>query len=300
VVARLDAAGEQKGDLRVVKSTSRTKRIEQPTAQRGGTAQATKPRRKSRSKDDPIELWKEYQAKRTIELRNQLIEYYLPVVRYTAERLAAGLPQSVDVEDLMSAGLFGLMESIKTFDLDRGVKFKTYCSWRIRGAILDQLRANDWVPRLVRSKASKLEKKMREAEAMLGRPATDLELASLMGMSLGELDKMMRDASAVTVCYLSDTAGDNQDSSARSDLIEDKGSRDPIQYLQRKDVLEVLTRELTMRERLIVILYYFEELTMREIGMTLDLSESRVCQLHSRIIARLKSRLGRRRDELTV
>lgn len=250
--------------------------------------------------EDPIELWNAYQAKPTIELRNQLIEHYLPVVRYTAERLAAGLPQSVDVEDLMSAGLFGLMESIKSFDLDRGVKFKTYCSWRIRGAILDTLRANDWVPRLVRSKATQLEKKMREAEAMLGRPATDLELASLMGMSLGELDTMMREASAVTVCYLSDTASDNQDGSSRSDLIEDKASRDPIADLQRKDIMELLTKELTMRERMIVVLYYFEELTMREIGLTLDLSESRVCQLHSRIIARLKSRLGRRRDELTV
>lgn len=266
------------------------------------TTKANNPakRRRRKKTEDPIELWQAYQAKPTIELRNKLIEHYLPVVRYTAERLAAGLPNSVDVEDLMSAGLFGLMEAIKSFDLDRGVKFKTYCSWRIRGAILDTLRANDWVPRLVRSKASKLEKKMREAEAMLGRPATDLELASLMGMSLGELDKMMRDASAVTVCYLSDTASDNEDGSSRSDLIEDKTSRDPIADLQRKDVMEVLTKELTMRERMIVVLYYFEELTMREIGLTLDLSESRVCQLHSRIIARLKSRLGRRRDELTV
>ena len=172
------------------------------------TTKANNPakRRRRKKTEDPIELWQAYQAKPTIELRNKLIEHYLPVVRYTAERLAAGLPNSVDVEDLMSAGLFGLMEAIKSFDLDRGVKFKTYCSWRIRGAILDTLRANDWVPRLVRSKASKLEKKMREAEAMLGRPATDLELASLMGMSLGELDKMMRDASAVTVCYLSDTS----------------------------------------------------------------------------------------------
>ncbi len=252
------------------------------------------------SKTDPIDLWKEYQAKRTDELRNQLVEHYLPIVRYTAERLRANLPQSVELDDLMSAGLFGLIEAIKVFDLDRKVKFKTYCSWRVRGAILDQLRANDWVPRLVRTKASKLAKSTREAETMLGRPATDLELAATMGMSLKELDKMMRDASATTVCYLSDTAGDNEDASARSDLIEDPRSVNPIADLQRKDVMEVITKELALRERLILILYYFEELTMREIGLALDLSESRVCQLHSRIINRLRSKLSRRATELTV
>jgi RNA polymerase sigma factor FliA len=254
----------------------------------------------TKASNDPIDLWKAYKADPCDGLRNRLIEHYLPIVRYTAERLGASLPQSVDVEDLMSAGLFGLMESIKNFDLERGVKFKTFCSWRVRGAILDDLRANDWVPRLVRTKATKLEHKMREAEAQLGRPATDLELASMLGISLGELDQLMRDASAVSVCYLSDTSSDNQDGSSRSDFLEDPRSRDPIHDLQRKDIMEVLTRELSLRERLIVILYYFEELTMREIGLTLDLSESRVCQLHSRIIVRLKDRLGRRKDELAV
>lgn len=250
--------------------------------------------------EDPIELWAEYQAKRTDELRNELVEYYLPIVRYTAERLAASLPQSVDLDDLMSAGLFGLIEAIKSFDLDRGVKFKTYCSWRVRGAILDELRANDWVPRLVRTKASQLDTMVRDAEAKLGRPATDIELASMMGMSLKDLDELMREASAVTVCYLSDAAGDGQDSSARSDLVEDANARDPIADVHRKDVMEIITKELTLRERLILILYYFEELTMREIGLALDLSESRVCQLHSRIISRLRGRLARRQDELAV
>jgi RNA polymerase sigma factor for flagellar operon FliA len=249
---------------------------------------------------DPIDLWQTYQASPNDTLRNELVEYYLPIVRYTAERLRSNLPQSVELDDLMSAGLFGLIEAIKSFDMSRKVKFKTYASWRVRGAILDSLRAADWVPRLVRTKASQLDKSMREAEALLGRPATDLELASLMGMTLKELDKMMRDASATTVCYLSDTAGDSQDASARSDLIEDPRSVNPLGDLQRKDVMEVITKELNLRERLIMILYYFEELTMREIGLALDLSESRVCQLHSRIVSRLRSRLGARRDELAV
>jgi RNA polymerase sigma factor for flagellar operon FliA len=250
--------------------------------------------------EDPIELWEEYQRTRSDALRNRLIEHYLPVVRYTAERVSSTLPQSVDIDDLMSAGLFGLIEAIKSFDLGRNVKFKTYCSWRVRGAILDELRANDWVPRLVRNKASMLEQKMREAEAALGRPASDLELASMLGMSVGELDKLMHEASAVTVCYLSDNAGEGEDASARSDLVEDPRADDPLDGLHRKDVMEVLTKELTLRERLIMILYYFEELTMREIGLALDLSESRVCQLHSRIVARLKAKLGARASELTV
>lgn len=252
------------------------------------------------SDEDPIDLWEEYGRTKSEALRNRLIEHYLPIVRYTAERVASTLPQSVDVDDLMSAGLFGLFEAIKSFDLGRGVKFKTYCSWRVRGAILDELRANDWVPRLVRNKASMLEQKMREAEAALGRPATDLELASQMGMSVGELDKLMHEASAVTVCYLSDSAGDGEDASARSDLIEDVTAGCPIDDIQRKDVMEILTKELTLRERLIMILYYFEELTMREIGLALDLSESRVCQLHSRIVARLKAKLGARKGELAL
>jgi RNA polymerase sigma factor for flagellar operon FliA len=156
------------------------------------------------------------------------------------------------------------------------------------------------VPRLVRTKARKLRKSKAEAEALLGRPATDLELASLMGLSIKELDDLMKSASAVTVCYLSDTAGDSQDGSARSDLIEDPRGVDPIGDIQRKDVMEVITKELSLRERLIVMLYYTEELTLREIGATLSLSESRVCQLHTRIINRLRGRLSRREDQLTV
>ena len=273
----------------------RTSRNERSTTRR---IRAVKPA--VASEEDPIALWKAYQKTPTEALRNQLIEHYLPIVRYTAERVAATLPQSVDIDDLMSTGLFGLIEAIKSFDLSRGVKFKTYCSWRVRGAILDELRANDWVPRLVRNKASMLEQKMREAEAQLGRPATDLELATMLGMSVGELDKLMQEASAVSVCYLSDTASENQEASSRSDLLADPNASDPIDDINRKDVMEVLTRELSLRERLIMILYYFEELTMREIGLALDLSESRVCQLHSRIVARLKAKLGARRGELAL
>jgi RNA polymerase sigma factor for flagellar operon FliA len=253
-----------------------------------------------KSNQDPIDLWREYQAKQSDELRNQLVEHYLPIVRYTAERMRTSLPQSVELDDLISAGIFGLVEAIKSFDLERKIKFKTYASWRVRGAILDSLRAQDWVPRLVRTQQSKLGKAQAKAESLLGRPANDVELAGLMGITLAELRKMMNSANAVSVVSLQDTSGDSQDASARSDLIEDPRAANPIADLQRRDVMEVITRELSLRERLILILYYFEELTLKEVGLALDISESRACQLHSKIIKRLKGKLARRQDELAV
>jgi RNA polymerase sigma factor FliA len=251
-------------------------------------------------KIDPIELWAAYKHDPSDSARNELVEHYLPIVRYTAERMAATLPQSVELDDLISAGLFGLIESIKNFDLERGVKFKTFASWRVRGAILDDLRANDWVPRLVRTKATKLERMLYQAEADLGRPATDLELASMMGISIKDLRTLMHEANATTICSLNEAATDNQDASSRGDLIEDTRVEDPTLDMHRKDVMSAVTKELNLRERMIVMLYYSDELTMKEIGLTLGLSESRVCQLHTRIIVRLRSRLGRRQDELAV
>ncbi|RMG11730.1 MAG: FliA/WhiG family RNA polymerase sigma factor [Planctomycetota bacterium] len=253
-----------------------------------------------RSNEDPRELWERYQAERSDELRNELVEHYLPIVRYTAERMRATLPQSVELDDLISAGIFGLVEAIKSFDLERNIKFKTYASWRVRGAILDSLRAQDWVPRLVRTQQSKLAKSQAEAEALLGRPANDIELAGLMGISLSELRKLMTSANAVTVVSLQDTCSDSQDASARSDLIEDPRSENPLADLQRRDVMEVITKELNLRERLILILYYFEELTLKEVGLALDISESRACQLHGKIMKRLRSKLASRKDELAV
>jgi RNA polymerase sigma factor for flagellar operon FliA len=282
------------------KASSRMTRVSETDA-RGASARRRKvitEEAAAAADEDPIELWETYKRTPTEALRNQLVERYLPIVRYTAERLASTLPQSVELDDLMSSGLFGLFEAIKSFDLSRKIKFKTYASWRVRGAILDDLRANDWVPRLVRNKATLLDQKMREAEAAFGRPATDLELATMLQMSVAELDKLMQDASAVTVCYLSDSAGDGQDASARSELLEDAKTVDPIDDIQRRDVLQVVMQELCSRDKLIMMLYYFEEMTMREIGLTLDLSESRVCQLHSRIVARLKAKLGDRKKEL--
>ncbi len=221
------------------------------------------------------------------ELRNDLIEKHLPLVRYTAERIRVKLPNHVELDDLMSAGIFGLIDAIEGFDLTRNVKFKTFCTMRIRGAILDELRSFDWVPRLVRSKANQLESASRELETAMGRAPTDEELASKLNLTMAELDEFLREASAVAMFSFSDDRDDSR-STRTIDMVEDSRGSDPVDRLLKDDVLDYMTRDLNLKERLIVLLYYCEELTMREIGLILDLSESRVCQLHSRIILRLK------------
>ncbi len=233
------------------------------------------------------------------DLRNTLIERFLPLVRYNAERVWAKLPDGVDLNDLISAGVFGLMDAIEAFDLERGVKFETYCVPRIRGAMLDELRTMDWVPRLVRSKASKLEAARKEAEAELGRPPSDAEIAKKMGLPMEEYDKHKSEASAVNLVSLNKKwyETDSYKDVREIDIIEDTKGEDPTDGIQKRDVMKLVTKGLNRNERLIIILYYYEELTMKEIGTTLGLSESRVSQMHSSIVARLKDQLNRRRPE---
>ena len=246
------------------------------------------------------QLWREYKRDQSNqELRNKLIEHYLPLVRYNAERVWAKLPEGVDLNDLISAGVFGLIDAIEAFDLERGVKFETYCVPRIRGAMLDELRTMDWVPRLVRSKASKLEAARKQVEAQLGRPPTDAELAQAMEMSLEEFEKLKNEANAVNLISLNKKwyETDSYKDIREIDILEDAKGEDPTRGIQKRDLMKLVTKGLNRNERLILILYYYEELTMKEIGQTLGLSESRVSQMHSSIVARLKEQLRRRRPE---
>ena len=249
--------------------------------------------------EDVQQYWLDYRAQPTEELRNRLIENYFQLVKFNAERVWQKLPDGVDLNDLISAGVFGLMDAIDAFDLDRGVKFETYCVPRIRGAMLDELRTMDWVPRLVRSKASKLEAARKEIEAQTGRPPTEIELASKMQMTLEDFDKMKQEASAVSLVSLNKKwyETDSYKDVREIDVIEDTKGEDPTTGIQKKDVMKLVTKGLNRNERLIIILYYYEELTMKDIGQTLGLSESRVSQMHSSIVARLKDQLGRRRPE---
>jgi len=254
----------------------------------------------TRVTQDVTELWKVYkQDQSNQDLRNRLIERYLPLVRYNAERVWAKLPEGVDLNDLISAGVFGLMDAIDAYDLERGVKFETYCVPRIRGAMLDELRTMDWVPRLVRSKASKLEAARKKAEAEQGRPPTDAEIASKMELSPEEFEKLKSDANAVNLVSLNKKwyETDSYKDVREVDILEDSKGIDPTRGIQKCDVMKLVTRGLNRNERLIIILYYYEELTMKEIGNTLGLSESRVSQMHSSIVARLKDQLRRRRPE---
>jgi RNA polymerase sigma factor for flagellar operon FliA len=249
---------------------------------------------------DIDEIWRRYKADPTNqELRNILIEHYLPLVRYNGERIWARLPEGVELDDLISAGVFGLMDAIDAFDLSRGVKFETYCVPRIRGAMLDELRTMDWVPRLVRSKASKLNEATKQLEAKLGRHPTEAELAEHLDMSVEELEKMMVEANAVNLISLNKKwyETDSYKDVREIDILEDKKGEDPTRRIQRNDLMRLVTKGLNRNERLIIILYYYEELTMKEIGATLDLSESRVSQMHSAIVARLQGQLGKRRPE---
>ncbi|MDB5337736.1 MAG: polymerase, sigma 28 subunit, SigD/FliA/WhiG [Planctomycetaceae bacterium] len=235
------------------------------------------------------------------DLRNVLIERYLPLVRYNADRVWAKLPDGVDLNDLISAGVFGLMDAIEAFDMTRGVKFETYCVPRIRGAMLDELRTMDWVPRLVRSKASKMEAARKQAEAEFGRPPTDGEIAVKLELPLPEFEKMKAEASAVGLVSLNKKwyETDSYKDVREIDIVEDSKGEDPTRGIQKRDLMKLVTKGLNRNERLIIILYYYEELTMKEIGQTLGLSESRVSQMHSSIVARLKDQLRRRRPEFS-
>ncbi len=250
--------------------------------------------------DDVEQLWLDFKKDMdNQELRNRLVEIYLPLVKYNGERIWARLPEGVELDDLISAGVFGLMDAIDAFDMSRGVKFETYCVPRIRGAMLDELRTMDWVPRLVRSKASKLNEAMKSLETKFGRQPTAAELSETMGISVPELEKMMLDANAVNLISLNKKwyETDSYKDVREIDILEDKKGEDPTRRIQKNDLMRLVTKGLNRNERLIIILYYYEELTMKEIGATLELSESRVSQMHSSIVQRLQGQLGRRRPE---
>jgi RNA polymerase sigma factor for flagellar operon FliA len=250
--------------------------------------------------EDVEQLWIEFKKDPSNQdLRNRLVEIYLPLVKYNGERIWSRLPEGVELDDLISAGVFGLMDAIDAFDLSRGVKFETYCVPRIRGAMLDELRTMDWVPRLVRSKASKLNEAIKNLETRMGRQPSEVELAAELNISVPELEKMILDANAVNLISLNKKwyETDSYKDVREIDILEDKKGEDPTRRIQKNDLMRLVTKGLNRNERLIIILYYYEELTMKEIGATLDLSESRVSQMHSSIVQRLQCQLARRRPE---
>lgn len=254
------------------------------------------------SADNLDDVWKKYKKNKDQRLRNQLIEAHMPLVKKISERLLMTLPKSIELNDLISWGVFGLMDAIEGFDLNRGIKFKTYCSTRIRGAILDELRSQDWVPRLVRLKAHQLNKAYRSLEEKRGREPTDFEMAQELKLSIDEYSNLVKESAPKAIYSLNEKWDEqqNNDPMEKMELVEDKNSSDPVEYLNQKDILMTITRSLSRKEKLIIIMYYYEGLTMKEIGNILNLTESRVCQIHSNIVSKLKVQLDKVKKKLLM
>ena len=245
------------------------------------------------------ELWRRYRKTRQAELRERLILEYMPLVKHVAGRLAVALPPYVDFDDLVSYGIFGLVEAIERYDVERGVRFETYAATRIRGAILDGLRAADWVPRSLRQKGREVEQVIARLEGRLGRPATDAEVAAELGLSVAAYDRLAAELSAVALVSLDDVwvADPEEESQLRVlETVSDGGSVNPQDQLEEKETERLLAEgidRLPERERLVVALYYKEGLTLKEIGRVLGVTESRVCQIHAKAILRLRAHLQR-------
>jgi RNA polymerase sigma factor FliA len=239
------------------------------------------------------ELWAAYLARPTRDDRDRLVVHYTALVSSVAHRVASGLPSYVEHADLVQSGVFGLIDAVERFDPERSPRFESYAAQRIRGAILDELRAQDWVPRSVRGRARELERAQERLEARLLRAATDRELAGELGVPVHELRGLTRQVQVVSVEALDETTG------GASELLADHDAPDPMATVQARETLRqlaVVVGQLGERDRLVIRLYYLENRTLAEIGRMLGVTESRVCQLHSRLVGRLRGRL----DELAV
>ena len=238
-------------------------------------------------KIDIYALWKDYKASKSTELRNRLAEYYLPLVKIVGGRLAVSLPPHLDRDDLLSSGFFGLMDAIDRFDITRNIKFETYAGVRIRGAMIDYLRSKDWIPVTMRQKIRKYEQTVYKLETELGRSATDKEVAEALEISLDELQILVSQCNAATVIPLEEYL--------KTDAPEavDANPADTAEFFEIKDTLARAIDKLPEKERTVVSLYYYEELTLKEISLILHLSEARISQLHTKAIFRMRNYLTR-------
>lgn len=253
---------------------------------------------------DLEQLWRRFKSDSDAKAREKLIVHYAPLVKYVSGRIAMGLPPNIDPEDLNSYGIFGLVDAVEKFEPDRGVKFETYAIARIRGAVFDGLREQDWVPRTVRQKARRLEQTVAELEARLGRTATDAEVRRALNMSQDEYAALLTEIRGTGIISLDEwwaAEGDDDKGLSLGELLEDPDAEHlgaAVEAEQVEQLLGEVIDALPERERLIVTLYYYEGLTLKEIGRVLGVTESRVSQLHTRAIVRLRARLRRFRDAL--
>jgi RNA polymerase sigma factor for flagellar operon FliA len=255
--------------------------------------------------EDEIKMWKKYKRTKAQDQHDEIVKKYLYLVKYVAGRVAIGLPPNVEFNDLVSYGILGLFDAINKYDVSQGNKFETYAVSRIRGSIMDELRKLDWAPRLLRKKAREIEKKCKELEEKTGRMATDDELARSLKISTDELNSIYSDLNSTTFLSL-DEVWQNDDGNkpiSRLQTIEDSLITNQFTFVHQSEVRDLLAQsisELPEKEKLVIVLYYYENLTLREIGEILDVSESRVCQIHTKVITRLRSHLMKKAGELTL
>jgi RNA polymerase sigma factor for flagellar operon FliA len=242
------------------------------------------------------DLWKSYKKTKDKKIREHFVKQYAPLVKYVAGKIAIGMPQNVDFDDLVGYGVFGLLDAIEKFDPNKDIKFKTYAVTRIRGAIYDELRSIDWVPRSVRQKAKELERVIGKLENRLGRSAKDEEIAKELGVSVRELRTLILKISGASILSLSDVwfVGDESDKVSVMETIESPRSLNPDVIVEREEVKNIIVEaisDLPDKEKKVLILYYYEDLTLKEIGEVLQVTESRISQLHTKAIMRLRSKL---------
>jgi len=243
------------------------------------------------------ELWQAYKKKRAPRVRDSFVRQYAPLGKYVAGKVAIGMPNNVEFDDLVGFGVFGLFDAIEKFDPDKHVKFKTYAVTRIRGAIFDELRTIDWVPRSVRQKTREVEETIRKLEASLGRAAADEEIAQAMKIDLKDFHNLMLKISGTSVLSLNEVwyTGEDNDKMSIVESIESPSSLNPDHIVEKEEVKRLIIEainELPEKEKKVLVLYYYEDLTLKEIGEGLEVTESRISQLHTKAILRLRAKLS--------
>jgi RNA polymerase sigma factor for flagellar operon FliA len=268
-----------------------------------GTTLTRESDRPDEAQEALAQLWAEYKRTASPLARDKLILQYSPLVKYVAGRVSTGLPANIEQADLVSYGIFGLIDAIEKFEPGRGNKFETYAISRIRGAIIDELRAIDWVPRSVRYKAREIEKTIGKLEAELSRVPSDAEIAQHMGISENDLRNLYQQISLVSLVALDElmtVGGDKGDSLPLIETLQDAGTADPVAAFESEEMKRILLQainKLPDREKIVVTLYYYEGLTLAEIGQVLGVTESRICQMHTKAVLQLRSRMSdSRRD----
>jgi RNA polymerase sigma factor FliA len=238
---------------------------------------------------------KDYRCVMSAEVKDEIIVEYAPLVKFIAQKIASRLPANIELDDLISCGVIGLMDAISKFDPNRDNKFKTYAEFRIRGAILDELRSQDWVPRSVREKSKQLEKAYAKLEREFGRPATDDEMCEELQCSVEEFHELLNKSKSVSLLNIDDSATFNKgDKKLMMGLLEHRRSSNPyaaVNYKKAQSIIKDGIKSLPEKQRLVLSLYYFEDLNLKEIGQVLDVTESRVSQLHTQAIMKLKAKL---------